>query len=330
MVTQHPTKIAIVYSDAKREYFPTEEQYQSEAECLPRAEQIATHLTTLGHTVNLFPGNETVWDSVRTFNPDLVLNLVDSLYGQEDLCPTVPAALEILRVPYTGAGLTGLAINANKYLTKNLMEQYGISTPKYQLVKSISEEIDPVLDFPLIAKLNEVHGSVEINETAICSDERQLHKRIAFLMKTYNQPVLIEEFVVGREVTVIVVKGKNTKVYAAEKQFPQDDSQFKIITFDDPTMQFTKYDLPERTKHMIKKAFTVLKMDDYAKFDMRVDESGRHYVIDCNANTALGSKEMECPIGGILDLYGVSFEELLERLIENTLNRRKSLPHFVS
>lgn len=321
------SRIAILYSHAQRSYFPTEQQYMSEAEVLPRAQQISGHLNRMGHTVELFPGNLDMWDKLKKFKPELVLNLVDSVYGREDLCPTIPATLEILQVPYTGTGLVGLAINSNKYLTKNLLEQYGITTPKYQLIKSLSDQIDLGLDYPLIAKLNEVHGSVEIDDSAICVDEKSLKKRIAFLMKAYNQPVLLEEFVVGREVTVVVVQGKNMKVYAAEKIFPDSDSDYKIISFDDPTMQFAKYDLPDRIKAMIKRTFSVLKMDDYAKFDMRVDESGRHYIIDCNSNTALGSKEMFCPIGGILDLYGVSFDELLHRLIHNATKRRLPLVH---
>ena len=60
-------------------------------------------------------------------------------------------------------------------------------------------------------------------------------------------------------------------------------------------------------------------MDDYAKFDLRLDESGRYYFIDCNANPAFGPKELDIAIGTILDLYGITFEEVLKRIITNTL-----------
>ena len=221
--------------------------------------------------------------------------------------------------------MLGQAINSNKFFTKNLLEQYGITTPKYQLIKEVNEQIDPVLDYPLIAKLNEIHGSVEIDDSSVCSDEKELHKRIQYLIQTYKQPVLIEEFLVGREITVIVFEGLHTKVYAAEKIFDKPaGSKYKIVTFDDnwnedaDTISYVKYQLPHRVKESIKLAFQVLKMEDYAKFDIRLDESGRHYIIDCNTNPALGPKNMAA-IGSITDLYGINFEELLTRLIQSQL-----------
>jgi hypothetical protein len=59
-------------------------------------------------------------------------------------------------------------------------------------------------------------------------------------------------------------------------------------------------------------------MNDWAKFDLRLDQSGRHYLIDCNANSCFGPKEVSS-LGKILALYGVSFEEVLSRIIKNTL-----------
>lgn len=320
-----PEKIAILYSEAKREYFPTEQQYISEVEVEGRSELIAQTLKSMGIEVTLIPGNNALSERLQKLAPDFVINLVDSVYGREYLSATIPGTLELLQIPYTGTGMLGQAINSNKYFTKNLLEQYGITTPKYQLIKEINEKIDPVLDYPLIAKLNEIHGSIEIDESAICFDEKELRKRIQFLIQTYNQPVLLEEFLVGREITVIVFEGLHTKVYAAEKIFKKpSDSKYKIVTFDDnwneatDSISYVKYQLPERVKESIKQAFQVLKMEDYAKFDMRLDESGRHYIIDCNTNPALGPKNVAA-IGSITDLYGISFHELLTRMIQSQL-----------
>jgi D-alanine-D-alanine ligase-like ATP-grasp enzyme len=66
-------------------------------------------------------------------------------------------------------------------------------------------------------------------------------------------------------------------------------------------------------------------MEDYAKFDIRVDDSGRHYFIDCNANPALGPKESGCAISSVLALYGIDFTEILRRLIINTLDGNRAL-----
>jgi len=320
-------KIAILYSDAKREYFPTEDQYISEYECQERAGMIAQCLSSMNIVAATFPGNNELSFNLKKFNPNFAINLVDSVYGQEYLQATIPAILELLRIPYTGTAMMGLTITTNKYFNKNLLEQYGLTTPKYQLITHPTDVIDANLDYPLIAKLNEVHGSLEIKENSVCDDEKQLRQKISFLMNSYHQPVLVEEYIVGKEVTAIVLEGANTKVYSAEKIFgPEKYKQkYQIVTFDDifrdpqnTAFSYQKYELPPRAHQQIKKAFEILKMDDYAKFDLRVDASDRHYLIDCNANPAIGPKD--CAISNILRLYDISFEEILQRIIKNTLN----------
>jgi D-alanine-D-alanine ligase len=321
-----PQRIAILYSDAKREYFPTEEQFITEVEVKARAGDIAKYLNDMKIDTALFPGDADITANLKKYNPDFVINLVDSVYGQEHLCATISASLELLRIPYTGSGLMGQAINSNKYLTRNLLEQWGLTIPKYQLITEENDEIDDSLDYPLFVKLNEIHGSVGINSDSICQNEKQLKTRIKMLMDLYHQPILIEEFIMGREITVIVFEGVRTKVYAAEKILnPDIDNPYKIVTFDwnwnsdfENAITYQKYELPDAVKDQVKTAFDVLKMEDYAKFDLRLDLSGRHYFIDANANPALGPKN--CAISSILDLYDISFEELLRRLIQNTLS----------
>ncbi|MCA9368723.1 MAG: hypothetical protein H6773_00680 [Pseudomonadales bacterium] len=320
-----PKHIALLYSEVLREYFPTEQQYISEIEVENRSKLIASYLEKMGIRVTLIPGNKMLSETLKIAQPDVVINLVDSVYGQEYLSASIPGTLEILNIPYTGTGMLGQAINSNKYFTKTLLEQYGITTPKYQLIKNVNETIDPVLDFPLIVKLNEIHGSIEIDDNSVCIDKKSTDARINYLMNTYRQPILLEEFVVGREITVIVFEGLHTKVYAAEKIFDKpQESKYQIVTFDDnwndevETITYQKYTLPERVKQTIKTAFQVLKMEDYAKFDIRLDASGRHYIIDCNTNPTLGPKNTAA-IGTITQLYGITFEELLTRLISSQL-----------
>ncbi len=72
--------------------------------------------------------------------------------------------------------------------------------------------------------------------------------------------------------------------------------------------------------HMVTgKGFKISRMADYGKFDIRLDSSGRYYFIDCNSNPAFGPKECGCAISYILDLYEISFSDILKRLIVNTL-----------
>ncbi|MBI5222208.1 MAG: hypothetical protein HY980_01795, partial [Candidatus Magasanikbacteria bacterium] len=213
MAVERAKRMAILYSDAKREYFPTEEQYITEAEVEGRAKVVTPFFEKIGIKVDLIPANEALLDVLKSFRPDFVLNLVDSVRGQESLAATVPAVLELLNIPYTGTGVLGAALNSNKFLTKKLMEQAGLPLPRYQLFSSPNDPIDTHLKFPLISKLNEVHGSVAISQDSVSENEAHLRARLKSLMGTYRgQPILAEEFIVGRELTSFVLEGAMRKV----------------------------------------------------------------------------------------------------------------------
>lgn len=315
-------KVAILYSEAKREYFPTEEQYITEAEVVERAKMIIPYFEKTGCQVEMIPGNEELTHILRKLQPDFVLNLVDSVRGQEHLAAIVPATLELLNIPYVGTGMLGLSLNSNKFLTKKLMEQAGLPLPRYQLFNNPTEPLDMHLKFPLITKLNEIHGSVAINQAAVSENEAHLRARLRELMGVYHQPVLAEEFIVGKEFTSFILEGAIRKVYVGEKVFQETEEKYKLATFDAVWLDINSYDYVRADGHGMlenytRTAFEVLKMDDYAKFDVRMDESGRYYFIDCNANPAFGPIESDCAIAHVLRMYGIDFDEVLRRIFVN-------------
>ncbi len=324
--------VAILYSDAKREYFATEEHYLTEAEVLDRAKIIAPYMEKMGAAVHLLPGNNGLGDALSKIHPSFVLNLVDSVRGDETLAPSVPGLLELLDLSYTGSGILGMSINYNKFLTKKLMEQHGLPVPRYQLMSEPNQPINPLLRYPLISKLNHIHGSVEIDETAVAENERGLRERVKKLMAVYKDDVLVEEYIAGRELAAVVFEGMKRKVYVGEKVFnPEVGGQYKIASFSAVWQEdemdrakwaydYAKYEPGETLKEDIKKCYEVLKMEDYAKFDLRLDQSGRYYFIDPNANPAFGPKESFCALGTILSMYGIDFPEIIKRLAINTLN----------
>ena len=211
-IDELPKHIGIIYSDARREDFPTEAQYISEKGADTDAAEIGKYLQSLGLTVYLYPGNADLPAMLYRDHPDMVINLVDSVKGNEGLSSAIPGVLELLDIPYTGADILGLSLDTNKFLVKKLLQQNGVPVPHYQLFVKPSARMDPTLRFPLISKLNAIHGAVEITEDAVSENERHLRERLRFLIATYKQPVLVEEFIVGREITAILLEGKNKKV----------------------------------------------------------------------------------------------------------------------
>ena len=99
-----PKKAAIVYSEVQREYFPSEALYITEKDAEQDARLIGEYLATLGITVALFPGNTELPDRLRSHKPELVINIADSVKGDESLASTIPGVLELLEIPYTGSG----------------------------------------------------------------------------------------------------------------------------------------------------------------------------------------------------------------------------------
>lgn len=329
-----PKRVGIIYSDVQRDYFPTESQYITEKDAEQDARLIGEYLETLGIAVLLHPGNAELPEWLRINAPEIVINLVDSIKGTESLASAIPGVLELLDIPYTGADILGLSLDTNKFVIKKLLQQNGVPVPYYQLFNSPNDYLDPVIRFPLISKLNAIHGSVEITKDAVSENEKQLRKRIRYLIRTYKQPVLVEEFISGRELTVIVLQEKKKKVYQAEKVFTHSENKYVFLTFEDQwlsdinvALHYKEYEDP-LLKEYVKKAFNVTKMAGYAKFDIRLDQSGRYFFIDTNCNPALGPKELDVAMSVILDLYGISFHEILKRLILNTVknaSRKKQL-----
>jgi D-alanine-D-alanine ligase len=321
-----PKTAGIVYSEVKRSYFPTKAQYLTEKDAYHDALVIAKYIRKMGITTRLYPGNQELAENLRRDLPEVVLNLVGSVKGQEYMASSIPAVLGLLDLPYTGAGILGESLGYNKFLIHKLLEQNGIPTPHYQLFNSANDPLDPTLRFPLISKLNEIHGAVEITSSSISDNVKHLRKRLKFLIKTYDQPVLVEEFIVGREITAILLEGLNKKVYMAEKIFRKKPrGKYVFASFElqwlkegDNSISYRKYKDP-LLKEYVKKAFDITNMIDYGKFDVRLDSSGRYFFLDCNSNPFLGPKEIESALGSILDLYGVSFLQVLERLLLNTM-----------
>ena len=121
------------------------------------------------------------------------------------------------------------------------------------------------------------------------------------------------------------MEGLNKKVYLAEKVFTKPKQKYIYSTFDDQWggkklkgFHYQKYD-DRILGEYVRKAFDVTKMADYGKFDIRIDQSGRYFFIDTNTNPAFGPLELDCAMAYILDLYKISFKEVLKRLMINTI-----------
>lgn len=317
-----PSKVAILYTDVKREYFSTEEAYISDADSDKYAEEIAKYVRNMKIDVELFAGDDKLPENLKKYKPDMALNIVDSVRGDVTLGSSIPGLLEVLHIPYTGAGTLGWSLGCNKFLMYQLMQASGIPVPVHQLMSDASEMVNPELRYPLFPKLNWEHSSIGIAADNVCHNERELRAKVKDLTTKFKQPVIVDEFISGIEVTAAVLDGMNTKVYAVQRK-TGENSEDDVVTFDKKwrnwtDMSYVKYEDPI-LKDYVKRAFDLLRMCDYGRIDIRIDAAGRYFFIDPNANPFFGPpKETDSTFSIILDMHGVTFEETLKRLFLNT------------
>lgn len=315
--------VVVAYSHVEREMFPTKESYEAEVEVEDRAEEVRQRIEKMGINVKSMAGNPYFLTNLLVDKPDVVLNLVDTLKGKDRLQTSVPAALELSNLPYTGAGMEGMVIGNNRNLTKRLLMAYGVPTPAFQFIRRAGTAIQTELGLPLIVKLNESGGSVGIDNKAVKETIKEAQKKVDKMVSTYKIPVIVEQFIDGPEITVVVVDdGVKKHVYMGQKIFrtsPDGKHYFTSFeSYDDlHAYKYKKVEEPLQSKiaQLAVRAFNGLQHKDYAKFDVRVSEdSNIPYFTDSNPNTAFGP-DMGLPMTEILDLHGVSFDEVLACLL---------------
>lgn len=316
------TLVAVAHSAVSREMFPTKEAYEAEYEVVERAQEVLKEIEKLGIKAKLYPGDQYLLTNLLVDKPNFVLNLVDTLKGRDALQTSVPAALELSNIPYTGAGMEGLVLGNNRNLVKHLLESYHIDSPAFQFIRRAGTQIDEALGLPLIVKLNESGGSVGIDNKAVQETVKDAQKKVDDMIGKYKIPVVVERFIDGREITACVFDdGTKNQVFMGEKVFKtKPDGKHEFTSFEsyEQADSYRYKDVDEqlagKLAPLVVRAFNALSFKDYAKFDIRVDEKGTCFFTDCNPNTAFGP-DKGLPFTEVLLRADVSFADVLTSLL---------------
>lgn len=317
--------VAVAYADVEREFFLTEEAFHAEKEVEGRVAQVLEVMEKIGIPGRLYRSDEHFLTNLLVDRPDLVLNLVDTLRGKDALQTSVPGALEILDIPYTGAGMRGLVIGNDRNLIKQILKANDIPTPDYQFIRRSGTKVNPELGLPLIIKLNEGGGSVGIDNKAVKETLEDAQKQVDDLINVYHIPVIVEHFIDGPEITAVVFEdSRRNHVFMGQKTFgmrPDGKHEFTSMeSYDNPNSYHyapvQDQELVKKIEQYVTRVFGILHNKDYSKYDIRVDEkTGTPYFIDCNPNTAFGPSQ-GLPFTEVLEtLYGVKFENVLAALL---------------
>jgi D-alanine-D-alanine ligase len=180
------------------------EDYWADLDSEKTVGAIADALRQGGHQVTFLEGDVTLYDRLRELRPDICFNICEGHFG-DGREAHVPAILEMLRIPYTGSKVLTLALTLDKPMTKRVVGFHGLPTPPFQVFERPDEPLDPDLVFPLFAKPSRQGTGMGISAESIVHDEPELRAQVTRLLEGYQEPILVERFIAGRDITIGMV-----------------------------------------------------------------------------------------------------------------------------
>lgn len=172
----------------------------AELDSMKNVEAYANALSDAGHIVFPMEGDSSLPSKLRRLKIDICFNTCEGYIGDSREAQ-VPALLEMIGMPYTAARVMGLAITLDKAMTKRVLLHHGLPTPRFQEFFHAEDPLDPNLRFPLFAKPNREGTGKGIADKSIITDEKNLRERVGYLIQSYRQSVLVEDYVEGRDLT---------------------------------------------------------------------------------------------------------------------------------
>ncbi len=177
-----------------------------------------------GYTCEFLEGDLTLFNTLRSFKPDICFNICEGHFGDARESH-VPSILEMMRIPYTGSKVLTLALALDKPMTKRVIMFNNLPTPDFQTFERILEPLDPGLKFPLFVKPSREGTGMGVSRKSIVYNEEEMRDQIAAIIEKYKQPVLVERYIEGREVTVGFV---GNLVGPVAQRVPEDEHARRI------------------------------------------------------------------------------------------------------
>jgi len=302
----------------------------------PLLDQLDAALAANGHTTRRLAVDDAVQpliDELTKEQPELVFNLAESFRGKSALESNVAALLNLLDLRYTGSSPAGLILAGDKTLTKKVLAFHGILSAKFATMYRGQVDWSADIKFPLLVKPPQEDASLGITQKSIVNDVKELLDVISSTQQEYQSPVLVEEFIDGREFYVGVIGNSNVEAFPIIEldfsKFPVglpkiasweakwgDDGDEKGEQFEG-TVSIFPTDLSEELTRKIQQvavdSFQALRLRDYARIDLRVTAEEEVYVIEVNPNCYL---EQKGEFARAAQKAGLEYPALIARIVE--------------
>jgi D-alanine-D-alanine ligase len=272
---------------------------------------------------------------LRKERPDVVFNMFEGLGDDPATECRFARLLEDEGAALTGCSSQSLWQAGRKDLAKNLFQDAGLPTPDFQIVDALPFGCCR-LRWPVIVKPAFRDASVGIDQKSVVTNESELRQRVNYLANAYGLPILVEEFIRGREISAAVVDWPTLQMLpAVETLFVGRNGDWPIVTYDSkwrpesPAYESTPLRYPaemsqqvaERMADVAQRAFRMLGCRDFATVDFRLSEDGTPFLLEINPNP--GMAPSPCLVHSF-ELAGIRYNAYLVQMIHAAKSRRLS------
>jgi D-alanine-D-alanine ligase len=336
-----PLKVAVLYDAWGEEDTSEPEAAQAgrKRKVKEDREEIFDALSKLGHEPSYYvlDGRPQSLYGLGKCGADLVFNLTESYAGDDTKEMNVAAYMDLLGLPYTGAGPHAHFLAQDKATAKKMFHFHEIRTPFF--ATAYRGNIDHAHDvkFPLIVKPQSEDGSIGIDAAAVVTGVKELMERVEYVQNEFDSPALIEEYIEGREIYASILGSYEKtevlplieldlsklpegtpKIASRDVKFETESRAYKL------TKSQIAEDLDEATVQKLSEtalaAYRAVKLRDYGRIDMRLTSEGEVYVIEANPNPWLSSRH---EFAMAAKKSGRSYTQLIGEIVDMALERTR-------
>jgi D-alanine-D-alanine ligase len=327
-------KIGITYDLKTDEPTPAglPDDFQEEFDSPATIEAIASVLRGLGHEVALLGDGRYLLERLLADPPDFVFNFAEGQGVGRSREARVPAVLEMLGIPYTGSDPLTLAVTLDKDCAKRLVASAGVPVPTWQTVEPGDDPAELAgrggVSYPAIVKPAWEGSSKGIRGKCVVDGPDEMIAAVESLRRDHQQPVLVEEYVQGEELTVGILGNAPPQILGVLRVVPvtRQDRFVYSLEMKRDWERLVHYEAPPRlpkrdveaVEEAALKAYRALGCRDVGRVDFRLRD-GVPYFLEVNPLPGLNPQSSDLVI--LSRLVGWTYERLIETILRVALER---------
>jgi D-alanine-D-alanine ligase len=279
-----------------------------------------------GHEVVCIGGGKALLEHYDGIDVDIVFNIAEGYEGRNRESQ-VPIILEMLGVPFVGGDGLTLGLTLDKVMTKKILLAEGVPTPRFAELHDAAQAKRIDLAFPLIVKPRFEGSSKGMHNASLVNNVDELHRQATWLIQTYKQPALVEEFIEGQEFTVAVI-GNSPPTALPPVQIRIDgtlDLGRLFYTFE-RIRHGSDYVCPApiseamaaRLSEVALQTYQAVECRDFGRVDIRVNRQGQPFVLEINPLPSLSTEDV-FPL--VAKAQGMTYDAIINRILDEAVAR---------